>query len=182
MTFLSTMSILHADEKVLEWERDAVFTAKGLLQRTLYASRRVVRFCNNAATDGRERGDLGPSAQAERVFDSYAAGDSFIRLGQEGKDPCFVKCDPKYPAGPHIWEMRTEDVRIFGWFPIDPNSVFIAVEARRKADLVFNGVTNRRRYTRIIEIAARWREAAGLHHYMWKGDEYGLRKSLKPNS
>jgi len=176
------MSILLTDEKVWRWERDAVFTGKDLPQRTLHASRRVVRFCNNATADGRERGDLGPNAQAERVFDSYAAGDSFIRLGQEGKDPCFVKCDPKYPAGPHIWEMRTEDVRIFGWFPTNPDSTFIAIEARRKADLVTNGVTDRSRYARIIKTVTRWREIAGLHHYVWKGDEHGLRKSLKSNS
>lgn len=182
LTFLSTMSILLTYEKVREWERDEASAAKGPLPRALYASRRVVRFCDLAMADGRERGDLDPCAQAERVFDSYSTGDSFIRLGQTGKDPCFVKCEPSYPAGPHVWEMRTVDVRIFGWFPADPNSAFVAVEARRKADLVTaNGATDRPRYDRIIKAVAWWRATAELHHYVWKGDEHGLRTSLKPN-
>lgn len=80
--------------------------------RTLYATKYFIHWLDN------DLGELGhnalydtlsPLEQVAAVFAEYASGDEF------STDKRFKKlsCNPDH----HIWEFKTEEVRIFGWVP-----------------------------------------------------------------
>ena len=53
--------------------------------------------------------DLSPFEQVATIFSEYIVGENF------SDDRRFKKLR-KTPS-PHIWELKTDDVRIFGWVP-----------------------------------------------------------------
>lgn len=59
------------------------------------------------ATDGFVDGAIPPLLQAAGLFNRFVAGEPFERpLPREMR-----------PVGGGIWELRTDDLRFFGWFP-----------------------------------------------------------------
>ncbi|HWL18474.1 MAG TPA: hypothetical protein VNS33_02315 [Bradyrhizobium sp.] len=69
--------------------------------------------------------DLSPYDQAEQIAYEFVVGKRLI-FGQDHR-----KLDP---LTRHIWELKTTDVRLFGWFPLRAH--FIAVCAAMKKDLI----------------------------------------------
>lgn len=58
-------------------------------------------------SDGYADGAMSPMAQAGSLFNRWVAGEPFERpLPREMR-----------PVGEGIWELRTDDLRFFGWFP-----------------------------------------------------------------
>lgn len=83
----------------------------------------------------RDRGrDLWPLEQVEQLFYDFVIGRPLV-YDQQRK-----KLDP---IGQHVWELKTEDVRLIGWFPKKKN--FVVVCGQMKRDL-----RNRKLYTPCI--------------------------------
>jgi hypothetical protein len=79
--------------------------------------------------------DLSPFEQVEQLFYEYVVGKPLVYGVHRRK---------LEPVGLHIWELKTEDVRIFGWFIMQRH--FVAVCGEFKAKLskeVLNKSTNK---------------------------------------
>lgn len=83
-------------------------------------------------------GKTSPTQQVVSLLNSFTSGRSYHTIGQfdDGKpEQPLKKLQPISPEGPNIWEMRTTDVRVFGWVHTTENT-FIAVLAELKMNLV----------------------------------------------
>jgi hypothetical protein len=83
-------------------------------------------------------GKTSPTQQVVSLLDSFTSGRSYHAIGQfdDGKpEQPLKKLQPISPDGPNVWEMRTTDVRVFGWVHTTKNT-FIAVLAELKMNLV----------------------------------------------
>lgn len=73
----------------------------------------------------RDRGTLTPQEQVERQFHDFVLGRPQVyNQGVKSLDPMIDG----------VWEMKTSDVRIFGWFAA--RNCFIAVNGALRSDLV----------------------------------------------
>ncbi|MBT8155161.1 hypothetical protein KMP13_15035 [Epibacterium ulvae] len=94
---LDTIDPLEADE--LPW-------------RTLYGTQELIQWLENVLPDidhNELYDDLLPQEQVLAVFAEYVGGEEFV------DDRRFKKLNwnPEY----YVWELKTEEVRIFGWVP-----------------------------------------------------------------
>lgn len=99
-------------------------------QRLMYAYPRVVRWLTgilpSLESDNYVRGALKPEQQADALFYQYISGTSPMQMA-----PNCLR-----PEEDGIWELRTHDLRFFGWFW--KKGVFIAAaaeQAKRCKDL-----------------------------------------------
>lgn len=65
--------------------------------------------------------ELEPVEQVDALLQRYAAGRA-LQYGDGGDIRCLEPC------GDGVWEFKTKDVRIFGWFPV--MDVFVATNAK----------------------------------------------------
>lgn len=68
--------------------------------------------------------NLSPPEQVNEGFYEFVVGHEMIY----GED-----CRKLEPVGEHVWELKTTDVRVFGWFP--RRSTFVAVAGAMKKNL-----------------------------------------------
>lgn len=77
------------------------------------------------ATAKRDRSrDLHPYEQVEQLFRDFVVGSPMAYS---------VHCRKLQPLNRHTWELKTEDVRVLGWFP--RRTIFIAVGGDLKKNL-----------------------------------------------
>lgn len=120
----------------------------------------------NLQTPG--RGGRDPAGeQAVQLLDAWVTGTELpVTLRRVARAPAF-----KWLGGlaPGMWEARTHDVRMFGWFPgaatwvVGAIDLKVALVARRTGRP--NGVQRR------VRLAARVRRMAGLEREVWKGGQ-----------
>lgn len=100
--------------------------------RTLVATPRSIEWMSTVlrtlVTDGYVDGAVTPLEQAATLFNRFIAGEDF-------NPPLPHEMDPK---GHGIWEVRTADLRFFGWFPAKGTFVLSAVAT--KADCKDHGL------------------------------------------
>lgn len=116
--------------------------------RYLYAAPTLVSwFDGPLAVAHRDRGrNLTPREQVEEGFYEFIKGDPMAY----GKD-----CRKLDPLNRHVWELKTTDVRIFGWFP--RIATFVMVGGAMRADL-----TDFASYKPHIDRVVRFRSALRL--------------------
>lgn len=111
---------------------------------------------------------LRAAAQLATKLNGFVAGRSLPVLGAMDTDPAFRKLEPDAPEGPCVWELRTWDVRLFGWFPGPPNT-WIGVKPMLKRDLVLpDGTADPEAYAAQIAEVVAWRRAHGMEHQIWR--------------
>ena len=93
--------------------------------------------------------------------------------------PAFRKLAPKRPEGPNVWELRTWDVRLFGWFPGPPNTFMGVCVALKKDLLLPNGDDDPAAYRSRIDEVVAWRSSHGLTKHVWKLTKDALPLHLK---
>ncbi len=91
---------------------DPGLEAHELPNRRLYASPDFVRWLDAELPElegDTVDADLSPIEQVFALFHKYVVGESF------GSDRRFKKLSgtPNH----HVWELKTDDVRVFGWVP-----------------------------------------------------------------
>lgn len=99
-------------------------------QRLIYAHPRAAAWLENILpgleTDGYVPGALRPEEQADTLFYQFVIGAAAMQM-----PPNFL--DPK-PDG--VWELRTHDLRLFGWFWKKGVFILTSIEqAKRCKDL-----------------------------------------------
>ena len=103
----------------------------------------VARIAGQPKVRGR---NLRPIEQVEMVFYEFVVG----RPMSYG-----VNIKKLEPVGHHVWEMKTEDTRIFGW--IARKGCFVAVDVEMKSNLTTNAL-----YTPFIESVVAFRTQLNL--------------------
>jgi hypothetical protein len=74
---------------------------------------------------------------------------------------------PENQSADNVWEFRTTDVRMFGWFPGPPN-VFVGQCVRLKTSLLKpDGDENLEEYARCQLAVVNWRRAIKLDQHVW---------------
>ena len=122
---------------------------------------------------------LSPKRQLMNKLDAFVEGDHWAVLAQADTPPAFRKLRPRRPEGPNAWELRTIDVRLFGWFPGPPNT-FVGVVPALKRDLVDqNGMEDDAKYRSRIDDVVRFRAAHGLEAHIWRLAQDDLPNHLK---
>lgn len=90
--------------------------------RTLLSTARLINWLSTdlPSLDG-NRGDLSPVQQLDTLFADFIAGEP-LGLARHLK--------LIHPRNNGVWELRTADIRVFGWFP--RRNVFIGSSAGLK--------------------------------------------------
>lgn len=150
------------------------------LHRCCYITQQVKAFLLSDAAKKPDWGRLTPARQLVSVLDGFVAGESLARLGQHVNPPLFRKMKPRRrDTGPNVWELRTTDVRLFGWFPGPPNT-FVGVVATMKRELLRpDGSNDDAQYAAHIANVAAWRTQQGCDHLVWRLDQDDLPVHLK---
>jgi hypothetical protein len=138
----------------------------GLLnERYLYAGKEAVEFYVSLPDDAADRSKrLSAAQQAAQIFDMFCRGQSLHEMMLEFR-PVFK------PIGAHVWEVRTPDLRVFGWFPTRGN--FVAVFGKWKREM--EGARNAPEGASLMSYAearakvVTWRHAHGMANHVWKG-------------
>ncbi len=151
------------------------------LHRCCYVTAEVRAFLASPAALVRDWGSLPPRRQLMSKLDAFVEGDHWAVLAAADTPPAFRKLHPARPEGPNVWEMRTWDVRLFGWFP-GPRNTFVGVWPALKKDLLRadgSGVEDPALYQAGIESVVQFRRKHGLDTYIWKGAQDDLPIHLK---
>jgi len=113
-------------------------------QRLLYAHGRVVEWLEeilpNLETDNYVPGALRPEDQADALFYQFISGSTSMQMA-----PNCLK-----PEQEGVWELRTHDLRLFGWFWRKGVFIFTAIDqAKRCKDLnLYAGYRNQTKHDR----------------------------------
>jgi len=113
-------------------------------QRLLYAHNRVVTWLEeilpNLETDNYVPGALRPEDQADALFYQFISGRTSMHMA-----PNCLK-----PEQEGVWELRTHDLRLFGWFWRKGVFIFTAIDqAKRCKDLhLYAGYINQTKHDR----------------------------------
>jgi hypothetical protein len=102
--------------------------------RNLYGSPSFIEWLDNglpALTSRKRRRDLEPDEQIDTLFRTFITGG---RLYHPENLACLI------PQSHGIWEMRTPDVRIFGWFVVKDS--FVAVSGGDATEIKKNKLYN----------------------------------------
>jgi hypothetical protein len=149
------------------------------VHRCCYLAEAVFAFLRSEKAQLFDWGKLKPAQQIASKLDAFVSGDHLASLGMRDNLPVFRKLQPKRPEGPNIWELRTWDVRLFGWFP-GPRNTFVGVVAALKKDLLLgDGSENPNAYRERIDEVAAWRTEYDLDQHIWKLTEDDLPLHLK---
>jgi hypothetical protein len=106
--YMATIAELESDGKLLAYEPD--FEANEFPTRWIHIAPTFPTWLektlrSEVADDGR---NISPYEQVEQVFYEYALGRPMV-YGRDRR-----KLDP---LTQHVWEVKTPDVRVFGWLP-----------------------------------------------------------------
>jgi hypothetical protein len=140
----------------------------------VYATTQVEKWLGRMRNQKPDRGATAPTTQLISKFDAIVEGATHGMLSASDTPPAFRKLRPTSPSGPNVWELRTTDVRLFGWFPGSPRT-FIGVIACLKKDLLLtdgSGQEDNSKYEKRINAVVRWRSQNGLEGHVWfKGQD-----------
>ena len=109
LTFYATLMKLEQEDQLVKLDPDLPM---GVLQyRSFYASQHLTYWIGETLVNVPRQYDeaLEPIEQVDQLLQRFAEGKR-LSYGREFK--CLS------PIGDCIWELKTKDVRIFGWFPI----------------------------------------------------------------
>jgi hypothetical protein len=122
---------------------------------------------------------MAAGKQLASKLDAFASGQPYRALVGTDSPPAFRKLRPTRPDGPNVWEMRTTDVRVFGWFP-GPKNIFIGVCVALKKELLLNdGNEDQAAYQAFIDSVVGWRQAHDLSVQVWRKMQDDLPLHLK---
>lgn len=149
------------------------------LHRCCYITNAVQAFLAAPRAQLPDWGTLRPAQQLASKLDAFVGGDHLAALGMQDSPPAFRKLRPRGANGPNVWELRTWDVRLFGWFP-GPLNTFVGVAPALKKDLLLpDGSENSAAYQAHIDEVVTWRLTHGLEQHVWKLTEDDLPLFLK---
>lgn len=124
LTLMATLAMLEEQQVLQRYEPD--LEPGQMAQRVLYATSGFLNwFTNVLPTLKKDWGSLSPEEQVTRVLWEFVAGAPLVY--SQG----FKNLDPMIDG---VWELKTLDVRIFGWFAA--KSTFVAVTGELRAALV----------------------------------------------
>lgn len=148
--------------------------------RCCYVTLQVGVFLRSSEGKVRDRSHrLSARQQLATKLNGFVAGRSLPVLGAMDTDPAFRKLVPDAPEGPCVWELRTLDVRLFGWFPGTPNT-WIGVKAILKRDLVLSdGTADADAYAAQIAEVVAWRRQHHMEQQVWRLGKDDLLNFLK---
>lgn len=131
--------------------------------RRCYVSTLIEAWLVSDASLGKDWGDISYRAQVESRLSAFVEGAALATMNWDKPDPAFRKLTPQ---AANVWELRTTDIRIFGWFPADQNT-WVAVEAVRKKDLQTpDGQDDPAAYAAAIKGVQQWRQTNGMEPYV----------------
>lgn len=113
-------------------------------QRLIYALPRVVDWLQEAlpllATDGYVPGALKPDEQADALFYQFIIGEAEMQMPPNCLNP----------TPDAVWELRTHDLRFFGWFWTKGVYIISSIDqARRCKDLgLYSGYREQAKHDR----------------------------------
>jgi hypothetical protein len=150
------------------------------LERCCYVTEAVLTFLTASEAQVPDWGKFRPAKQLANKLDAFVAGESWAALGSLDSPPAFRKLRPKRADGPNVWELRTTDVRLFGWFP-GPKNMFIGVVPALKKDLRLpdGSDDDPAKYSLHVAEVAAWREEHGLGRCIWRLSEDDLPVHIK---
>ena len=126
LTFMATLAQLEEAGRILR--HDGGLDDDEQPERILYLAPGLEWFTEQVLAPIRRRGrNLTPYEQVAQTFYEFVVGN-VLPYGHR-----LHKLDP---LASHIWELKTVDVRIFGWFP--RRGTFVAVTGAMKDHLTTN--------------------------------------------
>ncbi|MBS1050492.1 hypothetical protein [Gluconobacter japonicus] len=142
------------------------------IYRTCYCSQQVLDFIEHNK-DRRSLGTTSIGQQTKSILNQFVSTPNYAAIGQfTDAKPLgpITKMRPVVFSGPNVWEMRTTDVRIFGWIHVTPN-IFVAICAVTKDELVDeNGIEIPEAYDKKIDYVVAWRDYYSIDaSVVWKG-------------
>jgi hypothetical protein len=113
-------TIMHLEKIGVLAKLDAQLSYRQQEFRCFYASQKLVSWLQKELSDAVSQHNLDqtPSEQVDALLESYCSGKELIYE--------WTFRDIK-PIGSGVWELKTADVRIFGWF--HQKDVFVGVAA-----------------------------------------------------
>ncbi|MGI3164964.1 hypothetical protein [Pseudooceanicola sp. 200-1SW] len=100
--------------------------------RTLYATTDFIGWLESGLPKIKPdilHDSLSPLEQVYSVFYEYVSGDEFSREWRFKK----LNCTPDH----HVWELKTDAVRVFGWVP--KKNIFVCCFGDAKEEIMRNG-------------------------------------------
>jgi hypothetical protein len=143
---MATLSQLTKDGKLFKHVAD--LEPQELPERFIYFAPAFERWlCDILPTLPRDRGrDLSPLEQVEALFYDFVVKRPMV-YGQT-----YRKLEP---LTAHVWELKSEDIRVFGWFA--RRATFVAVVGQMKKH-----IKPRKLYDPFIDATRVFREALDL--------------------
>lgn len=148
LTYMATLEHLAATDKLLKHEPD--LDENELSERIAYFSPAFDQWLDAflrqlASRAGRH---LTPFEQAEQILYEFVAGQPMAYS---------VHYRKLEPLTAHVWELKTPDVRLFGWFPKRAIIVFVCGALKENVKKFDN-------YTPFIQEVIAFRDALDLDH------------------
>lgn len=123
---------------------DPELGSHGLPERMIYVSKKVEKWVSEELPEAEAfwGTEISPLEQLVEEFDAFCRGDE---LAVEYDFRCLR------PAADGVWELKTPDLRVFGWFPL--KNCFVAVVGH-----LANHVKKHNLYLGLIGEVVRFRE------------------------
>ncbi|MFT9070593.1 MAG: hypothetical protein ABF446_09880, partial [Acetobacter orientalis] len=143
------------------------------ITRLCFLSNEVLSFLKQEHTN-RIRGKTSIKMQAVNLLESIATTPNLASVGQfTDAKPMFPirKLKPTVPSGPNVWEMRTTDVRLFGWVHTIPNVFFVTFPELKQYLVDKHDVALPMEYDRMIFYVLDWLKTESVDNdLIWKKD------------